>query len=119
MKGKNLARVTHTLQELNVLYSTTGKNLTLVAADTTNKEEVAMSDRIMVIANNTGGSAYTVTVNSTALNGRLGDITAHSIAALGITMFGPFPSSGWSTVGGKLEFEASNAAIKFAVVKVP
>lgn len=115
-----MARVTHTLQSLNAKYSTTGKNLTLVAATPADDEEVVMVDNMVIVATNTHATdAGTVTVTSTALNGRTGDVAAHSIVAGGITIFGPFPTAGWAQTNGKLYFEASAATIKFACVRLP
>ena len=100
-----MPRVLHTLQTLNALYSTTGKNLTMLAADPANDERVPISDKIIVIATNLHATiAATVTVNSVALNNRTGDITAHSVAAQTTTIFGPFVSSGWAQSSGELNF---------------
>jgi len=114
-----MARQTLSLQTFNAVYSLTGKDLTLTAADATNKEEAVISDRIFLVAFNSGVSSRTVTVNSVAINNRTGDVTAHSIAAGGITLLGPFPTTGYAQTGGKLYFEASHADIKWAVVKLP
>ena len=114
-----MARQVHTIQTFNALYSTTGKNLTMVAADVTNDEEVAHNGKIFIVAQNTDVSAHTVTVNSTPLNGRTGDISAHSIPAAGVCLLGPFPNAGWSQTTGLLLFEANDATVKFAVVTLP
>jgi len=92
----------------------------MTAADATNKEDVVCTGAEIVIAHNTGGSAYTVTVTSVAdSRGRTGNVSTYSLAADDYAVFGPFDTEGWIQADGKLYFEASNAAVKFGVVKLP
>ena len=91
------------------------------AADVANKNSTTSTGREMLVINNTGGgSAYTVTVTSLADDlGRTGDITTYSVGNGLYSILGPFPTRGWKQADGKLYFEASNAAVKFIVVRIP
>lgn len=98
----------------------TSADFTWTAADTSNGNSVTLTGNELLLVNNTGGSAYTVTVSSVADDlGRTGDISAYSVGAGLYSVLGPFPLRGWrQSATGKLNFSASNAAVKFAVVKV-
>lgn len=112
-----MARVTLTAQRKATNSPLDGVLLTETAADTTNKEQVLWTGKEIIVAHNTGGSAYTVTITSAAdKNGRTLDITADSLAAGVIAFYGPFPADGWRQSTGMLFFEASNVAVKFGVI---
>lgn len=101
-------------------YTANAADLTMTAADAVNYNEVVASGNDLVIAHNTGGSAYTVTITSAAdPYGRTGDISAYSLGAGEYAVFGPFRNLGWMQTDGKLYFQASNAAVKFGVVRLP
>lgn len=99
-----------------------------VAADTVNLNAAAFgnSDALLVIALNTDtGGAHTVTVTSVDDQfKREGDITAYSIAAAPgageskIAILGVFKRAGWIQTDKNLYFQASNAAVKFIVVRL-
>ena len=116
-----MARQSHTalsaLGTKSNAYAAGAADLTMTAADASNFEEVSHEGRVLVIAHNTGGSAYTVTVESVADDqGRTGDIATYSLAADDYAVFGPFDLEGWRQTGGELYFKASNAAVKLGVV---
>lgn len=119
------ARVTHTAKTPPALnagaLSANAADFTFTAADATNKEEVVHTGREFIVAHNTSvDTAYTVTVTSVAVEGRTLDVpNAYSMAAGEYAIFGPYPVKGWRQTNGKLYFEASNAAIEFAVIKIP
>lgn len=121
-----MPRVLHTKQAMLGKYpltpvSANDADLTWLAANATDKEEVVLTGREMVLARNTGATAHTVTFTSVIddLN-RYGDITAYSIDADEVALFGPFPKRGWAqTTSNKLFFEANNAEVEFAVVTIP
>lgn len=95
--------------------------ITLTAADTVNQNSVPWGNahRLLVIAQNTGASARTVTITSAADGlGRTGDISAYSIAAGGVAVLGPFERPGWAQADASLYLEANNAEVKFAIVPV-
>jgi hypothetical protein len=96
-------------------------DVVMAAADTVNKNQFVASSRDLVIAHNTGGSAYTVTIDSVAdpHYGREGDITTYSIGAGEIAVFGPFQRPGWLQSDGYVYLEASNALVYFGVVALP
>lgn len=96
-------------------------DFTFTAADTSNLNEVVLSGReILLVYNSDGTNPYTFTVTSVAdALGRTGDITTYSLAAGEYGVVGPFPVIGWSQSNGKLYFQGSNAAIKFAIIKIP
>lgn len=92
--------------------------LTETAADVSNGNQFVMSGDEQIIAHNSGASAYTVTLSSAPdFLGRTKDITTYSIAAGAIAYFGPFKTHGWKQSTGKFFLDASNAAIKYAIVR--
>lgn len=95
-------------------------DLPMTAADASNKNQFAVGGNDLVIAHNTGASAYTVTVTSVAdpQYGRTGDIAAYSIGAGEYAVFGPFNMAGWLQTDGYVYLEASNASVKFGVVQL-
>lgn len=97
-------------------------DVVLTAADATNKQQAQITGREMILAyNSSPDTAYTITINSVADSdlGRTGDITAYSLGFGEFALFGLVPIKGWAQTNGKLYFEASNAAIKFVVIRVP
>lgn len=119
-----MARQSHTpltaLGTKTNAYSAGAADLTMTAADVANKEEVTLTGAEIVIAHNTGASEHTVTITSVAdSQGRTGDIETYALAADDYAVFGPFGTEGWLQSSGKLHFEADDAEVKFAVVKLP
>jgi hypothetical protein len=92
-----------------------GLDLTFTAADVANKNQFAGAGDDLLLAWNSGVSAYTTTFTSVAINGRTGDVTTYSIDAGEIAAF-RFKDIGWKQSDGKIYVEASNAAVKFAVI---
>jgi len=93
-------------------------DLAETAADVANKNQFAPSGDDLVIVHNTGASAYTVTFTSIADEfKRTGDISAYSVDAGEIAAF-RFKKPGWNQADGKIYIEASNAAVKFAVIQL-
>lgn len=101
-------------------YPTSVQAVTMTAADVTNKNQVLLTGREIVLIQNTDTVARTVTITSTPdPQGRSGDITAASVAAGAIAVVGPFGLPGWIQPDGYLYLEASNAAVKFGVITLP
>lgn len=102
-------------------YPTTGAVLTWTAADTSNFERFVLTGKEVVLVWNSGASPYTYTITSTAdPQGRTGDITTAAIAAGAIHALGPFGLPGWrQSAGGYLHMQANNAAVKWAVLRLP
>lgn len=95
-------------------------DLAFTAANATDKEEVIVRGPTLLIAQNTGAGARTVTVTSVADDKRrTGDITAYPIDAGEFAVLGPFNADGWMQSDGKLYFEASHSEVKWAVVRLP
>ncbi len=93
-------------------------DLTETAADTVNKDQFAPSGNDLVIVHNTGASAYTVTFTSTAdEQNRTGDVTTYSLGAGEIMAF-RFKTAGWKQSDGYIYMEASNAAVKYAILQL-
>ena len=93
-------------------------DLTETAADATNKEQFVPSGDDLVIVHNTGASPYTVTFTSMADDkNRTGDISAYSVGAGEIAAF-RFKKPGWMQSDGRVYMEASNAAMKYAVLQL-
>jgi hypothetical protein len=101
-------------------YSADSADVTFTAADTVNLNQFRATGNNLVIARNTGGSAYTVTITSTPVNGRSGDIATYSIGAGETAVFGPFlgNQNGWTQSDGYVYLQASNAAVTFAVIAI-
>jgi len=115
------ARVPITKTVTTGSYPTDGEALTLEAADLTDKNDFLMTgDDLLIAYNSDPSSPYTVTINSVAnAKGRTRDITADSIPLDTTHVYGPFKKlPGWAQTGNKLHFEASNVAVKFAVIKL-
>jgi hypothetical protein len=94
-------------------------DLTMEAADPSNKNKVPHTGDILLIAHNTGGSAQLVSVTSVDdAYGRQEDIDEYSVGAGEYAVFGPFKVQGWIQSDGQLYFEADSADVKFGVVKL-
>ena len=97
-----------------------GVAVTFTAANTTDKERLALTGREIVLVRNTGASSRTYTVTSTEdPYGRTKDITAQTIAAGAVHTLGPFGTTGWAQTDGYLHLEANNAEVEFAVIALP
>ena len=75
--------------------------------------------KTLVLVQNIAVGAKTVTFTSIVdtLN-RTGDITAYSVGAGEIAIFGPFKAVGWSH-SGQVWMDGEDANIKFAVITLP
>lgn len=97
-------------------------DLPFVAADVANKNSTPLTGKEILIAHNTDGAASrTITFTSVA-DGRLqrtGDVSAYSLGIDEKAVFYFADIEGWRQADGSLYFEASNAAVKFAVVRLP
>lgn len=99
---------------------TPGSNLTEVPGDVTNGNSTALVEgKTMVVAHNINVAAKTITFTSVVdAFGRTGNITAYSIAAGAIKLFGPFKLAGWSNAGN-LDIDVNHADVLLAVVSLP
>lgn len=94
-------------------------DIVLTAADVTNKEQFVPSGDDLVIVQNSGVSAFTITFTSAIdpATKRTGDISAFSLGAGEIAAF-RFKQNGWMQPDGRIYIEANNAAIKWAVLQL-
>jgi len=98
-------------------YTATTADLAFAVAGTyTDGEGWANTGRELLLVNNTTAGALTCTISSVAYLGRIGDITAYSIAANTVAAFGPFDPRGWNQADGMVYCVGSAAGVKFAVV---
>lgn len=91
------------------------------AADTVNFNQAAFgaSNRLLVLWQNTSGATpYTVTLTSSPDDyGRSGDITTYQLDANDVGGM-IVQQTGWKQSDGNLYFQASNAAVKFAIIRL-
>ncbi len=118
-----MARTTLTKVKAQGSFGTYGAgtvDVTMAAADVANGNQWACSGNDLLVAHNTGASAYTVTVTSVAdpITNRTGNITTYSLAAGDYAVFGPFGAVGWQQSDGYIYVDASNASVKLGVVQL-
>lgn len=97
--------------------------ITLTAASA-GADTFAATGRQLVLCQNTHATTpYTVTITSVAdERGRTGDITAYSLAAGEVAVFGVAltNSPGWkNTSTGAITITASNASVKISILTLP
>lgn len=100
-------------------WSQTGTALTMATADTSNNNHIVAAGDCILVAHNTGGQAYTVTITSVAdpVTGRTGNVNAQSLAAGEIRIF-RLTNNGWANSSGQIVVSANNAAVKFGVIQL-
>jgi hypothetical protein len=91
-------------------------HITFAAADVAGNTFVCTGKEILLIQG--GAAPYTVTLTSTDDPfGRTEDIAAYSITTTEFAAYGPIPRTGWASAAGLVTVTASNAAVKFAVIR--
>lgn len=89
------------------------------AGDSVDGNEVDCTGTELVIVENTDAGAQTVTFTAAPDEiGRAGAITAYSVAAGAIAIFGPFNTSGWRQTDGKLYIDVSDALVFLGVLRI-
>lgn len=116
-----MARTTLTKTTAPGGYTGAGVVVTMAAADTTDQNQFVSTGKELVIAHNTGASQYTVTINSSDDEyGRQEHISAETIEAGEIKIYGPFPIHGWRQSGSMyIWLEANNVAVELGVIELP
>lgn len=120
-----MPRITHTVQVPKGAYGdysvANAADFTWLAADVANKEQVVLTGKELLLARNVHATTpFTITINSVDDQfNRKEDVTAYSLGNLEYAMFGPFLQPGWRQTDGKLYWEASDANIEFAVIRLP
>ena len=96
------------------------QDLSFEASDSANGNEVTCTGDELVIVENTDASPQTVTLTTkTDEYGRAGSITAYSLAAGDIAIFGPFPLDAWRQTDDQLYIDTSDDLVHIALVRVP
>lgn len=114
-----MSRVAVTETTVPASYSDAGTLVVYTAADTSLKNSVALNGDEVVLATNTGIADHTVTINSAPdPKGRTKDITTETIHAGDTHVYQRFPQTGYRQTDGTLHLEASDASVKFAVLKL-
>lgn len=94
-------------------------DIALTAADTVNNNQILLDGPMLVIALNSGVSARTVTLTSTAdRKNRTGDISAYSIGAGEVACFKIDNDEGWKQSDGFLYLTANNAEVKLGAIRL-
>jgi|SRR5579862_4515064 len=113
-----MARTALTPQQMTGPFVATVPTLTFAAADPSNGNLFAMSKGDILLIYNSGGSSYTFTLTSVAdQHARTGDIAAQSITAGAFAVYGPLDFPGWQQTDGNFYLTASNASVKFAIIR--
>lgn len=89
------------------------------AADVANKNQFLLDGPVILQFWNSGASPYTVTLTSAVdpMN-RSGDVTTYSLAAGDIAGIDLRQTTGWRQSDGYMYLEASNAAVKFNIIRL-
>ena len=113
-----MPRTTLTVTQAPGPYAGAGAVVAMTAADVTNKNQFRASGRDLIIVQNTGTSARTVTITSEPdPYGRRGDI-AEQIQPGEIRVYGPLELEGWMQPDGNVYLEADSADVRFGVIRL-
>jgi hypothetical protein len=97
------------------------RKITFAACDASNFNRVVIVENktVILVKNAHVSDPKTVTIVSAVDDkNRTGDITAYSIVAGDIAVFGPFKTAGWTTTG-HLELRGASTDIQFACITLP
>lgn len=102
-------------------YSGSWAAVTWTAAETTDKEQFAITGReLLLIRNTSEDTPYHVTITSVDdPTGRTRHISQVDIAFGATVVWGPVALTGWQQIDGNLYLEAEDAAIEYAVITLP
>lgn len=94
-------------------------DLTMTAADTSNLNQILLDGPMIIVAQNTGATDYTVTLTSAAdPQKRTGDIATYTVSADDILVFKIDQVAGWVQSDGYLYLQASNVAVKLGAIRL-
>ena len=98
-------------------------DIAFVAGDISVGNQVDCTGKELLLVQNTDSGAGTVTIAGKADEyGRTGSITAYSVPAGLIAVFGPFPTDAFrqvTPVAGKMNIDVSAVTMKLAVLRLP
>jgi hypothetical protein len=119
-KEGSMARATLVKTTAPGPYTADGVAITWTAAVVADKEEFLMEGNDLLLVRNEDASPHTFTITSAADRmGRLGHITAQSLAAGAWAVLGPFKKlDGWQQSTGVLYIEADDVNVEWAVIKL-
>ncbi len=103
-------------------YPTAMVALTLNVVDASNHNDFPFTgDELVLVINTHATVAKTVSILSSAdTEGRTGDITAESLAANIMHMYGPFvDKTGWRQTANKFNIDGQTTDVKIAVLSLP
>lgn len=101
-------------------YAAGAAGVTMAAADVANGNQFRLEKNDLLLAYNSGGVAYTITITSVADRyGRTRDISAYSIGAGEWAAFGHLLSHGWQQEDKNIYASASNSAVKLGILRQP
>ena len=104
------------LGTLGTSYTANAADLTMTAANVSDKNQFAASGKDFLVAYNTGAGAHTVTITSTMDdNGRTGDIV-YALGAGELAVLGPLDLEGWVQTNWKIYLEADSAEVFLGVL---
>lgn len=113
-----MARTSLTPDQAPGSYPSAMATLNVNAGDAGNGNQFTMVGGELIIAQNTGAGARTITL--TSFNdpyGRLGTITTQSIPAGAFRMIGPMELLGWQQIDGKFYINVEHAEVKLAIIR--
>ena len=94
-------------------------DIVMTAADVANGNQFVLDGSVLLLIQNSGASPFTVTLTSIAdPQNRTGDVTAYSLAAGDISAFKLDQVAGWRQSDGNFYLSASNAGIKFGIIRL-
>jgi hypothetical protein len=111
------------LANQNLVVTAASADVTFVAADNTNGNQVDCTGKELLLVYNSAGSAGTVTISGKPDEfGRTGNIATYSVATLVTSIFGPFSTDAFRQTAapvGKLLIDTSASTMKLAVLRLP
>lgn len=94
--------------------------VTLSAADVGNQNEFLCTGKELIVAYNSGVAQRTCTYTSTNdPQARSGTITAETIEAGEVKIFGPVKNPGWMQSDTSVHIGANNAEVYFGIITLP
>lgn len=114
-----MARVTMTPIDVPSAYADTSVAGAWVASDASNKQQVPLTGREILICRNAGSTTRAITITSVADEmGRTNDVT-HSLGNGAFRVFPFFKRDGWVQPDGMLYFEAAHAEVEWMILRLP
>jgi hypothetical protein len=111
------------IRELSYQHTTVAADeadLATEAGDDVNGNDTPCTGKELIVVSNTDVGAQTVTFTAAPDEiGRAGSISAYSVGAGELAVFGPFSTSGWRQSDDKLYIDVSDATVEIGVLRIP